>query len=298
MKICFVILHYMTIEDTERCIKSIIDTVNYKNYKIVVVDNGSTNTSGLALENKYQLNENVETIILTENLGFAKGNNIGYNYARNCVKADIIIILNSDTVIIDDEFVYKIIKSYQKNSFYVLGPDIITPKFEHQNPFRNRILNIKEVKRKVLNKTIFLFYYKLKSLLKIKTRINILENLFETKSLKGRSLINYKEYRENVVLQGACLVFSYDYIKNEENAFLPDTFMYGEEDLLAYFCANKQYKMVYDPEIKILHMDGASTKGTCNNTLEKNLFFTKYTLEGSKILLRKMKRKTSIDSED
>ena len=49
-KVCFVILHFLTIEDTLKCINSICENIRYKNYHIVVVDNGSPNGTGLELK--------------------------------------------------------------------------------------------------------------------------------------------------------------------------------------------------------------------------------------------------------
>lgn len=297
MRASFVILHYMTIQDTQKCIDSIITTIEYDNYSIVVVDNGSTNSSGAELEKAYAENEKIKIIILKENLGFAKGNNLGYQYAKKKEKAELIIILNSDTIINDSKFINKILESYKNDKFYILGPDIITLEGEHQNPLRNRRLTKREVEKRIFNKTIFLIYYKLKKILRVGDNFNVLEKLFEKTSQKIRLNVQYKKFREDVVLQGACLIYSYDYIKNEENAFVSDTFMYGEEDLLAHFCSVMHYKMVYNPKIRIVHMDGSSTKKTCKNTLDKNIFFTKYTLEGAKILLNKMKE-APLDSED
>ena len=288
MKACFVILHYITINDTINCVKSIHDTVDYDDYSIVIVDNGSPNQTGAELEKLYKDTPDVHVILQKENLGFAKGNNIGYAYAKHEEHADLMIVINSDTIIKDRDFIHKIIKSHENNHFSVLGPDIITPFDEHQNPFRNRMLTKKQVKNRIRNKTIFWWYYNLKKKIKLFRKINLLENLFEKKSKNQRSGIDSAVLQEGIVLQGAAVIYAADYIRNEDSAFLPDTFMYGEEDLLACRCAKKHYKMVYDPSIRILHLYGGSTKKACKNTLDKNLFFTKYTLEGSKILLKKM----------
>ena len=45
-KIVYVILHYYTIEDTRKCVESIIEKEKDNNYEIVVVDNNSPNGTG------------------------------------------------------------------------------------------------------------------------------------------------------------------------------------------------------------------------------------------------------------
>ena len=79
-KFTFVILHYLTEYDTIDCVDSILNNVDYQDYKIIVVDNGSTNNSGETLLKRYRNNEKIVVIIVEENLGFARGHNIGYEY--------------------------------------------------------------------------------------------------------------------------------------------------------------------------------------------------------------------------
>ena len=79
----FVILHYQTVSETTQCVSSIINNIEYDNKHIIIVDNSSPNKSGTYLKEYYKYDKNIEVIINKENLGFAKGNNIGYAYARN-----------------------------------------------------------------------------------------------------------------------------------------------------------------------------------------------------------------------
>ena len=78
----FVILHYISITDTIECIESILKNINYLKYYIIVVDNGSKNNSGNILKEKYKNNSNVKVILNENNLGFARGNNVGYKLAK------------------------------------------------------------------------------------------------------------------------------------------------------------------------------------------------------------------------
>ncbi|KLU72376.1 MAG: hypothetical protein RHS_2003 [Robinsoniella sp. RHS] len=64
--------------------------------------------------------------------------------------------------------------------------------------------------------------------------------------------------------------------------------MYGEEDILSYQCNVKGYKILYTPELKIIHLDGVSTKKTTGNNLQKNIFYYSHAVKGLKILLSLM----------
>ena len=54
-KIVFLILHYINITETQKCVETIKKIIEYKNYEIVIVDNGSKNDTGEYLKNKYNI---------------------------------------------------------------------------------------------------------------------------------------------------------------------------------------------------------------------------------------------------
>lgn len=56
------------------------------------------------MEEKYHMDDKVLVLKLTSNLGFAKGNNVGYKYAVKELKCDFICILNNDTLLVQDDF--------------------------------------------------------------------------------------------------------------------------------------------------------------------------------------------------
>ena len=113
-------------EDTLKCIDSIRENVRYKNYHIVVVDNGSPNGTGLELKARFKNDEHVTVILNSKNLGFAKGNNIGYSYARNELKSDFIAVINNDIFIEQPDFIELFIQRYNKKPYHILGPDIVS----------------------------------------------------------------------------------------------------------------------------------------------------------------------------
>ena len=166
MRFSFVILHYLTYQDTDECIESIMQNVDYEDYNIVVVDNGSPNNSMELLQKKYGQHNKVFLIKNNENLGFAKGNNLGFKYAKEELHADFIILINNDTLIEQSDFISLIINKYSNVKFHILGPDILsTQDGLHQNPQRKRGFDESEIRREVLKLRvkIILNYSELKS---------------------------------------------------------------------------------------------------------------------------------------
>ena len=98
--------------------------------EIIVVDNNSHDDSVEMLENlKFKIensmkieNLKLKIIVNNDNTGFAKANNQGIKIARG----EYIMLLNSDTKIVEDDFFPKIISFLGKNSAVgILGPKLI-----------------------------------------------------------------------------------------------------------------------------------------------------------------------------
>lgn len=93
-KVSVIILSWNGLKDTIECLDS-VKKIDYPNYEIIVVDNGSTDGSP---EEIARLFPEITLIRNKENLGYAEGNNIGIRYALSN-GADYILLLNNDTVV-------------------------------------------------------------------------------------------------------------------------------------------------------------------------------------------------------
>lgn len=283
MEIYFVILHYITIEDTVACVDSLVKLENNEKVNIVIVDNASPNGTGKILEEKYYKKDNISVILLNENIGFAKGNNVGYTFAKKR-GADYIVILNSDTEIRQTNFVNKIIKLYEKNNYEILGPDIIDLEGKQQNPHRDKGFELKDVNRIIRNRTIILLYLKVVEKLRCQNRIKLLTQLENVHANNEQKDIERGIERENVVLQGAVYVFSPSFIQDNMEAFYPKTFMYLEEEILYFLSMKKGYRIIYTPEIQVLHKWQRATQAALTTDYAKSRRQTEWTLQSAKIL--------------
>jgi len=81
-------------EDTLACLASLFQN-NYRNFQVIVLDNGSVDGSVDEIRKRYA---QVQIVLLTENLGYAGNNNIGVQMALE-QGAEWILILNDDTVL-------------------------------------------------------------------------------------------------------------------------------------------------------------------------------------------------------
>lgn len=92
-----VVVNWNNYDDTAACLDSLADA-DYPALNVVVVDNGSTDDSGERIEREYHWC----TVLFTgENLGFARGNNVGIDHAM-ADGTDHILLLNNDTIVEPD----------------------------------------------------------------------------------------------------------------------------------------------------------------------------------------------------
>ena len=99
MKIGIVILNYNNNIDTLNCLDSISEHINNENIIVFLIDNNSEKPLDESFIKKYQIRINYT--INHENLGFAEGNNVGIRQALKN-ECDYIVLLNNDTVLIDN----------------------------------------------------------------------------------------------------------------------------------------------------------------------------------------------------
>jgi GT2 family glycosyltransferase len=92
--IVIIVLNWNGFSDTAACLES-LRSLDYKNFKTVLVDNGSDNDEGRRLQ---ELFPEVYLIANSHNRGFAGGNNDGIQWAMNR-GCDFIINLNNDTLV-------------------------------------------------------------------------------------------------------------------------------------------------------------------------------------------------------
>ena len=107
--IAVILVNWKKYNLTSKCIDS-LNKSNYKNFKIILVDNEYSEKSLIDLRNKHK-----ELIVFKEknNLGFAGGNNIGIRYALEN-DYDYIMLLNNDTEV-KENFILPLVERIEKD---------------------------------------------------------------------------------------------------------------------------------------------------------------------------------------
>lgn len=270
--ICYVILHYKNIDDTVKCMDSLHRTASEES-RFIIVDNGSGDGSGEKLADRYKADPQCDVLLLPQNVGFSKGNNAGYKFAKDKYDPDFMVVTNNDVVFYQEHFEESISRIFARTQFYVLGPDIYIPRHkDHQSPLFKKGITADELKKEIDEYKVYrdnpkkfekrLKLHAFKNMLCSHSRI--IRSVYAR--LRGKDDLDHRKEYEGVGLQGSCLIFSGLFINKEDKAFDPEPFLYEEEVFLFYRCQKNGYKMVYSPEIGIRHEEAASfNKSQKNN---------------------------------
>ena len=229
-----IIVNYNTIQLTRSCIKSIIQYTKDVLYEIILVDNNSTECNAEILKKEFPEIVFIQSFI---NLGFAGGNNLGL--AK--VNGDYVLLLNSDTELVNDA-VSLALKAMQKDiRIGALSARLIYPDGRMQ-PVAGRFPSLKTEWYELLR------VYKFET--EDKKRIRLHGDLWD-----------YTNSTETDWLWGAFLLIPASVIKQFPNQKLhEDFFMYVEDVQWCYFIKHTlKLKVVYCAEPIVIHHIGGSS---------------------------------------
>ena len=287
--ICFLILHYGDPLVTDKCVYSILRLKEGKSVRIIIVDNevNKPEEERKKLLSRWD-NPKVRVVFNHGTGGFSEANNLGYRYAKDHFDPLFIIVANNDIEFIQRDFISKLYEAYEKKPCHVMGPYV--QRFstgEPQNPIDVRLRNEKEAEYTIwMNRTALRFFPIAYPVLVMRERAVAKRSLDQ----KKKAFAEYRKRREDVVLFGACLIFTPLFVEAEEAAFWPEPAFYYEEYLLMLRCVRKGYKTVYDPSLKVLHESGASTEKKAGSNRKKMRFVMQNTADACEIYLNEYRR--------
>lgn len=237
MKLSIIIVNYNTYKLTKQTIESVFNANPSYNYEIILVDNASKDDSISKIKTwlkQHKDNDKVKIIINSENLGFSKANNIGIKEA----KGTYILLLNSDTYIIDD--CLEDCMSYVEDNKRIgaLGCKVVLP---------NGMLD-HACKRGFPTPKASLHYF-----LKLHKKNPKKYGAYEALHL------GEDEVGEIDVLMGAFMLMPRS-VLNEVGLLDEQFFMYGEDIDLCFRIKQAGYQIIYYPKASIIHYKGGSSK--------------------------------------
>lgn len=278
----FVVLHYLVYEMTLRCAESLLALP--VPVRVVIVDNASPNDSGNRLREHFATFPRVTVLLNDRNEGFAKGNNVGFEFLKEHFRCRFITVLNNDVLIEDRDFAAKVEDIYRRDPFAVLGPDILNPVSGiHQNPSRLEAFSEQEVLSMMgkFQDNLRNFHWK-----RFKWHVKC---FFHPRFREKAAPVFHDKPLKGVVLHGACYVFSEDFIRSRESCFNPGTFLYFEEYILHCECIREGLVVLYDPSVQVLHMEDVSTDAAFKRPAAKEKMKMRESLHSLKVLLNLMK---------
>lgn len=119
--VSIIIVSFNTKKLTEDCLTSTIRSLKESKlrWEIIVVDNISEDGTREMLKKKFPM---VKTILNSENVGFGRGNNQGIKAA----KGEYILLLNSDTVVLNNA-IGKLVSFGRQHPNAFIGPKLLNP---------------------------------------------------------------------------------------------------------------------------------------------------------------------------
>jgi len=240
-----VILSYNVSGLLSKCLISLQKAIRWIACEVIVIDNASSDASAEMVEKKFPW---VTLVRNTKNLGFAAGNNV----ARKIVDGEFILFLNPDT------FVYE--STIRETLDYISkhkNVGVITCKMELPD---GRGLD-KDARRAFITPWIGLTHLFLK-----------LDRIFPKSKLFSKYWYGYlspDKLHEIDVAQGAYFLTRRS-ILDKLDWFDEDYFLDGEDIDLCWRIKNSGWKIVYFPEVKIIHFKGVS-KGKADGMTKKKV---------------------------
>ena len=118
MDLSVIIVNWNTKKLLEDCLSTIYKYTEELEFEVIVVDNGSEDGSQDMVKKKFT---QVRLILNEENLGFTKANNQGIKIA----KGEYILLLNSDTYLVENSLKKLVEITQNKGKLGVLGPQLL-----------------------------------------------------------------------------------------------------------------------------------------------------------------------------
>ncbi len=235
MLVSIIIINYNTFDITCNCIESIQQYTKGVPYEIVVVDNASPDDNPDLFLEKFP---DVVLVKSKENGGFARGNNIGIDNS----KGDIILLLNSDTLLTEDS-----ITTAAQELSHDVQAGMLTVRLVYENGrYQNNVRKFRSIRNEVLD-----VFRPFLMLLPYKKRATMMLNQY----FNG----DFSTYCDWV--SGAFMMFKKEVLQDLPEKKLDERFfMYGEDQLWCYQIKQAGYKNYYTANATVIHIANASTE--------------------------------------
>ncbi|MFQ5449709.1 MAG: glycosyltransferase family 2 protein [Nitrospinaceae bacterium] len=258
LDLSIIVVNFNTRDILIECLRSVHEHTPDLSFEIFVVDNHSTDGSVEAVKEHFP---EVRLIENTENRGFSAANNQAILLSRG----EFIVLLNPDTLLVENSFL-KIIRFLRSRpEFSILSPAIIDS--------RDRLCSMR--------------------LWEDTPRDAILKILGKYPSADEFKRMGPLQTREVEVVGGACFVIRRKLFDKAVGLLDENYFLYNEEDDFCRRARSRGQKICFFPDTSVKHLRGKSThqpeirERVILETYKSNLyFFSKYYSPGWNVILR------------
>lgn len=240
MNLSIIIVSYNTCSLTLNCLDSIFKETSIDNYEVIVVDNNSQDDSASLIASRFP---QVKLLTNGKNIGFAMANNL----AASIAKGEYLLLLNSDTVVMDSA-IDKLYKFAERNpQAGIYGGRTIFPDGK---------LNPTSCFGKVTLWSLFCGALGLTRLFKNTMLFNP----------EGYGSWNYDTDRYVDIITG-CFLLTKAELWRELKGFNPLFVMYSEESDFCLRARKLGHKLLFNAEAEIIHYKGASEAEELNRSM-------------------------------
>jgi len=260
--ISFIVVNYYTSQLVNKLILSIQQNNNNNDFEIIVVDNTIAEKSRY-----YSKDSNVRVVYTDRNLGFGKACNIGAKLALN----ENLVFINPDCLFFQRDSLQKLSESFDR--------------FSIETIFTGKILG--------RNKQPICNTFKFSNFANIyfqNTLGRIIGDLIPLLSNKMKNYLNTYDSKVDWISGAFLCVKKQFFLKLD--GFDEDFFMYEEDAELCYRAKQSNGKVIFTPEINIIHLGGEASRN--NNEILSYIglasslyFYEKRNSIGKTILLKK-----------
>jgi GT2 family glycosyltransferase len=241
-KLAIILVNYKSEEQTISYVLNELSKIAIPNI-IVIVNNSATNESNIHLQNKLKA-ELIEDIFETpqtvgpfiiphkQNLGYAKGNNLGAEFSIRHFNIEKFLFSNNDLRFIEDQTVERLYHKLNTldSSIAAIGPSVIGLNGEKQSP--------------IIYLTFFTKWFL---------------GLWYTPFLSEKQRIRFYKCDRGNLPEGIYYTLMGSFLLIRAKPFIecgmfdPNTFLFAEEAILSERLSRIGNKMYYYPQINILH---------------------------------------------
>lgn len=232
--VAIIIVTWNNEKDIVDCISSIC-ALTVRNYKIIVVDNASRDSTVKLIEEKFP---DIDILKLKKNLFFTGGNNRGFEYAHDKYNPDFYLILNPDTLVEKNLLAVLLGKINQDENIGAVGPKIL----------------FKGGKRDGKINSSSLFY-------------DGFHSAYD-KGFEEEDHGQYDQTKEVFAVTGTCILFKKELIE-KTNGFWNVLKMYTDEIELFIRSKKLGFKVLYTGETFVYHKYMQSTSQSVNINFER-----------------------------